>query len=229
MRWDVRRHRRSGRVCPSTAALQHEIAYKISLHDDGVEHAIGVRNRRALGHEGGIDALLNAFRMGDGNAEQLDLVAHVAGIADVIQGDGLDALDLDSAEIYLRAESQRCDHRQFVSRIKAADIESRIGFGVAQVLCFLQNFGEAPALIGHLGEDVVASAVHDAEELGNTVADQAFAQRLDDGNAARNGGLEIQRNALGLGGAGQCSTMMGQQGLVGGDDMLACGNGRFDR
>ncbi len=71
-----------------------------------------------------------------------------------------------------------------MGRVKTADIECRIGFGVAQVLRFLQNIGEAPAFIGHFGEDVIAGAVHDAEELGDTVADQAFTQRFDDGNAA---------------------------------------------
>ncbi len=71
-----------------------------------------------------------------------------------------------------------------MGRVKAADIECRIGFGVAQILRFLQNIGEAPALIGHLGEDIIAGAVHDAEELGDAVADQALAQRFDDGNAA---------------------------------------------
>ncbi len=44
---DVGEYRRSGWMGAGTAAFQHEIADEIALHDDGVEHAIGVGDGRS--------------------------------------------------------------------------------------------------------------------------------------------------------------------------------------
>ena len=55
--------------------------------------------------------------------------------------------------------------RELVRGVEAADVESGIGLGIAERLRFLQHIGEAPPLVGHLGEDVVAGAVENAEDL----------------------------------------------------------------
>ena len=58
----------------------------------------------------------------------------------------------------MRARQQR----QFVRGVEAANIEGGIGLGIALVLRFLQHIVEAPTLLLHLSEDVIAGAVEDA-------------------------------------------------------------------
>ena len=60
------------------------------------------------------------------------------------------------------AERQRRQDRQLVRRVDAVDVEARVGLGVAQLLRVGQHFGEFPAALAHLGQDVVAGAVQDA-------------------------------------------------------------------
>ena len=55
----------------------------------------------------------------------------------------------------------------------------------------------------------------------DAVGDQAFAQRLHDGNAARGRRLEFQRDVVFFRQRRQPRAMMREQRLVGGDDMLA--------
>ncbi len=43
--------------------------------------------------------------------------------------------------------------------VESANVEGRIGFGIALRLRLLQHVGEAPALFQHESEDVVAGAV----------------------------------------------------------------------
>ncbi len=97
------------------------------------------------------------------------------------------------------AEGKRRQDRKLVRRVVALDVEGRIGFGIAEALRFLQAVREGQALLLHLGQDVVAGAVHDAVDARNRVAGQRFAQRLDDRNAAGDGRFEIQQRALLLG------------------------------
>ena len=113
--------------------------------------------------------------------------------------------------------------------VEAADVEGRVGFGIALRLRLLQHVGEAPALFQHQREDVIAGAVEDAVDAGDGVALQALAHHLDHGNAAGNRALEVERNAMLLGERGERGPVMGEQRLVGGDHMLAGAERRLDR
>ena len=53
-------------------------------------------------------------------------------------------------------------------------------------------------------------------------------ERLDDGNAARHRRLEVQGDVALLGELGERDPVLGEQRLVGGDDVLACAQRRFD-
>ncbi len=64
-------------------ALQHQVADEIALHDHGIEHAIGIGHGRALGDQRRVHTLLHALLARHGDAQQLDLVAHVRGVTDV--------------------------------------------------------------------------------------------------------------------------------------------------
>ncbi len=97
-----------------------------------------------------------------------------------------------------------------MGRVIAFDVESRIGFGIAEPLGFLQAGLEGQAFLLHLGQDVVAGAVHDAVDAGNRVAGQRFAQRLDDRNTAGNSGLIVQQRAILFGNAGKLDAVAWQ-------------------
>ncbi len=113
--------------------------------------------------------------------------------------------------------------------VEAADVEGRVGLGVAQRLRVLQAFGKGDPLRFHAREDVVAGAVEDAVDAIDAVADEALAQGLDDRNAAGDGPLDAQREPLGFGGLGQFEAAARQHCLVGGDDRLAGGERRLRR
>ena len=81
--------------------------------------------------------------------------------------------------------------------VDAFDVEGRIGLRVAQALRVFQHLIEPGTLFAHLGQDEVAGAVDDAGDPLDAVGGQAFAQRLDDRDAAGHGGLEGHHHAPG--------------------------------
>ncbi len=110
-----------------------------------------------------------------------------------------------------------------MGRVDAVDVEARVGLGVAQRLRLGQDVGEVAAGLAHRRQDVVRGAIEDAVDALQPVRGQAFPQGLDDRDAARDGRLEGERHAGPLGQPRQLGTVMGQHGLVGGDDRLALG------
>ena len=119
-------------------------------------------------------------------------------------------------------------------RVVALDVEGRIGFRIAEALRFLEAGLEGEPLLLHLGQDVVAGAVHDAIDAGNRVAGQRFPQRLDHRNTTGDGGFVVQKRAMLFGETSKLDAMGGKQRLVGGDDVKSArkrcldgGIGRF--
>ena len=100
-----------------------------------------------------------------------------------------------------------------------------IGLGVAQCLRLLERHGEVQPLVAHFAQDEVGGAVDDAGNPLDAVGGQAFAQRLDDRNAAGHGGLKRHHHAFGRCRRKNLGAMHGQQGLVGRDHMFARGDG----
>ena len=80
----------------------------------------------------------------------------------------------------------------------------------------------------HLGQDEVGGAVDDAGHPFDLVGRQAFADGLDDGDAAGHGRFEGDHDTLFARAGEDLVAVLGQQGLVGGDDVLAVGNGFQD-
>ena len=124
-------------------------------------------------------------------------------------------------EIDLVGERDGGEQRELVRGVDAIDVEARIGFGITEALRLGQNRGEIAARFAHLRQDVIAGAVEDAVDAEDVVRAEPFAQRLQDRNAARHRGLEAERDALVLGETRERGAVMGQQGLIGGDDVLA--------
>ena len=110
-----------------------------------------------------------------------------------------------------------------MGRIEPLDIERGIGLRVAHGLGFLQDFPEVASLVGHLGQDVVAGAVDDAEGREDAIGGQALLDGADQRDAPCDGGLEPDHHTV-LPRLGEdLRAVMGQEGLVGGDHVLAGG------
>ena len=169
-------------------------------------------------------AQLDAFRRALGDAQQLDAVAELFGVLDVDRIQFRDAFDVGLVELHRDAECQRGQNRDLVRGIHALDVEGRVGLGVAQALRLFQHGVEAQALVAHLGQDEVGGAVDDAGDPLDAVRGQAFAQRLDDRDAARHRRLERDHHALVLRGLEYLVAVRREQRLVRGDHMLAVGD-----
>src|SRR6185312_5650222 len=120
-------------------------------------------------------------------------------IGDVGGRDVLDALDQHVVEVGRVAEGEARQQRQLVRGVAAADVERRIGLGITQRLRLRQHLGEGALGLLHVGEDEVAGAVQYSAYGVYAVGNQALAQRLDDGDAARRRRLELERQAFLLG------------------------------
>jgi hypothetical protein len=81
-----------------------------------------------------------------------------------------------------------------------------------------EHFGEVAALGLHLGQDEIAGAVEDAVDPRDLVRGGAFAQALDDRDAAGDRCFELQRDLRGFGGLGEFEPVMREHRLVGGDE-----------
>src|SRR5262249_6327163 len=214
------------------ATLEHGGADEVALDDHGVEHALDVGDRRVERHHAGMHALLDAVLGLARQPQQLDAKAELLGELDVLSRDAADAFYVDAGKVDLGAEGGARQHSELVGGVDAVDVEAGIGLGVARRLRLGEHDVEVAAGLAHGGEDVVAGPVQDAVEAAHAVADQALAQRLDDGNAARHGGLEGEDEATLLGKGGELVAVKRQQRLVGGDDVLAraqCGLHQLER
>ena len=111
--------------------------------------------------------------------------------------------------------------------IDAVHVQAIVRLGIAEFLGLAEGIGKARTFIGHPAENVVAGAVDDPVDAQQLIGDQALAQGLQHGNAAGHAGLKIDRHAGLLGEGDQLRTPLGQQGLVGGDERFAGGDGRL--
>ena len=136
---------------------------------------------------------------------------------------------LDRVKADAGAEGDGGEERELVAGVDAADVKVGVGLKIAKLAGLFEHrlIGQAGRL--HPGQDVVAGAVHHAHHALDPVGGKAFGQRLDDRDAAGNGGLEADHAALRLGGKGKGLAVMGEQRLVGGDHILAGGDGGFGR
>ncbi len=199
------------------------------MHQHGIHRALDIGDQARGRDQGRVHAQLDAFAGGSrraaGDAQQLDAVAQLFGVADVHCLQLADAFHVGLVELHRDAEGNRRHDGQLVRGIHAFDVEGRIGLGVAQRLRLRQHGGEVQSLVAHLGQNEVGGAVDDAGHRFDAVGGQAFAQRLDDRDAAGHGRLERDDHALLLRGGENLVAVQRHQRLVGGDDMLAVGNG----
>ena len=128
---------------------------------------------------------------------------------------------VDVAGDDLGAERDRGDDRRLGAGVVALDVGGRVTLGVAESLRLGERRSVVGALLGHLGEDEVGRAVEDADHARERLAAQALTQGADERDAAGDGGLEQQVDALRVGDREQLGADVGEQLLVAGDDRLA--------
>jgi hypothetical protein len=114
-----------------------------------------------------------------------------------------------------------------VGGVYAFHIKGGICLGIAQRLRFSQHIGKLPTLVAHLGQDEIAGAINNAGQPFDTVASQALAQCLDDGDAARYRRLEAHFYAMLICKGKDLVSELGDKRLVGGDHVLAIADGGF--
>ena len=214
----------------SAGADEHQPSGSGRLNEDGVVGAAHSGQRMAVGHHGRVHPDADASVLKQvGHGEQLDHAIQVFGRADVVGNDMGDALAVHRVAAHLGVEGDAGQQSCLGGGVITLDVGGRVGLCVAQVLGLNQRGLVVESLGGHLVEDVVGGAVHDAHHDLDGVADQGFTQGPDDRDRARDCGLVVEVDARALGRGEDGLTLAGQQRLVGGHDRSAMLESRPDQ
>ncbi len=169
-----------------------------------------------------------AVGTGFGDREQLDDEPHGASRLDVILRHPAHALAVDGIKGDVRVEGELGKDRGLGCRVEGLDIGGRIGLGVAECLGLREHRRVVSALLIHLGEDEVRRAVDDAEDLAHPITDETLAQRAQQRDRPRNGGLDVEVDTVARRGLVERRAIGGEQRLVGRHHTRPRGHGRQD-
>ena len=240
---DVTQDRAGGGVATGTAAVEEGFTNHVAADGDGVEGVVDGGKDVVIADEGGIDGdedtgfrslgfrgstWRGARHDGLDDPEELDGVAEASRGLDVEPGHVADAFDVDLIGSDPEAVGEGGEDAGLVGGVVAIDVEGGIGLGVSETLGIGEDGGEFGAFELHPGEDVIAGAVDDAADGLDAVADEGFAEDLDDGDAAGDGGLVVEVGGVGTGGLEEFLSVGGEKGLVGGDNGFAVAKGGKD-
>ena len=217
---EVRHHRGCRGHLPRPPAREHQRAGRIAADVHGVVHPAHRGQQVGVRDHGGVHPHLQLPRILLGDGQELDAVPQLPRKGDVHSVDLLDALDVDVGEADVPVVGQGGQDLQLVGRVQAAHVQGRIRLGVALGLGLGQHLGEGLAGLGHLGQDVVRGPVDDAHDGLDVVRHQALTHRPDDGDGPTHAGLEAQIHPLRRGRLVDLQAVLGQQGLVGRDQVL---------
>ncbi len=108
-----------------------------------------------------------------------------------------------------------------MGRINPVHIQGGVCFRVALPLGFGEGLGKRQTVFGHAGQDIVGRTVQDAEQGVQPIGGKPFPDGLEERDPSRYGRFKTHGAA-----APRCKvknfvSMMGQQGLVGRDHVLA--------
>ena len=122
------------------------------------------------GDQRGVHADVDAGIGVAGDAQQLDGVAELAGLGDVLGADGTDALLVDVVGGHAGAKADGGEDGRLAGGIEAVDVGGRVGLGIALGLGVGEHVGVIGALGVHARQDVVGGAVEDAGDGEDLVA-----------------------------------------------------------
>ena len=157
--------------------------------------------------------------------EQLDGVAELARVGDVGRLEPVDALAGDLAGGDRGPEGELGEHGQLVRRVGPVDVERRVGLGEPEPLRLPERDGVRETLLRHLREDIIARPVDDRRERRHLVRREADPERLDDRDSAADARLERHGPPVFPRLGEHLATVLGQERLVGRDDVLPRGQG----
>ena len=206
-------------ACAGT--VEHGLAHSVAHHVDGVHGAVDLGEHVVGRDQRGVYTDVDAGIGVAGDAQQLDGVAELAGLGDVLGADGTDALLVDVVGGHAGAKADGGEDGRLAGGIEAVDVGRRVGLGVALGLGVGKHVGVIGTLGVHARQDVVGGAVEDAGNGQDLVAHQVVLERADDGDTAAAAGFALDLNAALTRLLGKRLDMTAEQGLVGGDDMLA--------
>ena len=186
-----------------------------------VEGAADAGQRMAAVEEGRVHADAEPAVDALGGADELEPQPEVARVLHVVGGDVLDALVEHLVEVHGRVEGQPREDRHLGRRVLAVDVLGGVGLGVAQRLGLGQRVVVGGAGLRHAREDEVRRPVDDPVQAVDVGAGQRLLQHADDGHHAGHRGLEAQLHAVLARRGPQLLAVLGEQLLVGGDDVLA--------
>ena len=140
-------------------------------------------------------------------------------VGDVVGRDVLDALVADLVEVHGRVEREPGEDRHLGGGVAARDVVGRVGLRVAEVLGLAERRLVGHPGARHLGEDVVRGAVDDPVDPLHVRGGQRLLQHADHRHHPGHGGLEAQLHAVLAGARPQLLPVLGEQQLVGRDDV----------
>ena len=204
---EVAQHRGGGGRAAGAGAVEHQLAGRLALDEDGVEGLAHAGQRVAARDHRGVHARRDRRAVGAvgqlADRQQLDHGVHLARRGDVGRAHVGDALAVDVGGHHTGVEGEAGEDGGLGRGVEPLDVGRRVGLGVAEGLGLLQRLGEPGAGGVHLVEDEVRGAVDDAEHAADPVAGQGLAQRTQDRDGAGDGGLVVEVAVVLLGGGEQ--------------------------
>lgn len=155
-----------------------------------------------------------------GGSEEFDAVAKFCCDEKVKEFYAANALEDEVFEADGGTKGEANEDGEFLCGIDTVDVHSWVGFGVAALLSFEKHIFVGLPLIKHSAEDEVAGAIEDGFERENAVSGEGRVDGGDDRDATGDSGFEGNRAAGGAGGVEKFITMLVEECLVGGDDVL---------
>jgi len=155
------------------------------------------------------------------DSEKFDGISELVREGDVLCTDTLDSFHIDLVAGDPATVAQRSEDDGLVGGIPTVHIESRIGLGVPEFLCFLESLFISKVGLRHPGEDVVAGTVDDSDHGLNVITDQRFLDGLDDGDPAGHDRFVVDGTTMFFRDGEKFLTSLGEKSLIPGDDCLA--------
>ena len=215
-------------IAAGAASVEHQLPRLVRLDEHRVVRVADVRERVRRRHHRRVDAHRDVVLVELGDREKLHDVAKARGVGDVPRREPRDALAVDVGVGDPRVERDRGQDRALGRGVEPLDVGGGVGLGVAEPLGLGERLLEPRTVLGHLREDEVRRAVHHAEDARHAVARERLAQRADQRDPARDGGLVGEVCGARVRGGLERGTGGGDQLLVPGHHGLAGREGALD-
>ena len=125
---------------PRPAPVQHQIPHRVAMHKHSVKGAADRGQRMGIGDKGRVYPRLHLIAPLFADSQQLEGIAHLLAVGDVLFGHLGDALVIDHIDRQPGMEAHRPQDRELVHRVIPLHIAGGVRLGQAQLLRTLQHF-----------------------------------------------------------------------------------------